>query len=247
MIIEALAFATQRAAPGARATGVAAEQAAIVARYIRCRRAWLPHLARCRAFVQSAVARTRQRRRAVVLGSGPLLDIPLAALSAAFDEVILVDAVHPLHARLAARRLGNVVALPFSLVAHGASPPTYRSWRHAVAGADIVVASMLLSQLPPPRATDPRAGWRRALVADALADLGAGGEAACLVTETACVIHGPGEGRSEEDPLHGVPAPPALERWQWALAPPGERGDGAEVVLQVSACLRLAGEGAWLG
>jgi len=78
MIIEALAFATQRAAPGARATGVAAEQAAIVARYIRCRRAWLPHLARCRTFVQSAVARTRQRRRAVVLGSGPLLDIPLA-------------------------------------------------------------------------------------------------------------------------------------------------------------------------
>lgn len=43
------------------------------ARSRRCRAAWAPHLATCRAVVRRAVADPTARRRAVVLGSG-LLD-----------------------------------------------------------------------------------------------------------------------------------------------------------------------------
>lgn len=246
MIIEGLVWATQRAARGARHAGIAAEQAAIVARALRCRQAWAPHLARCRGFVAAAAGRCEGRGRVVVLGSGALLDIPLAALSRGFAEVVLVDAAQPLHARLLARRLGNVVVRTLSLVELGSAPPAYRSWRDAVPDADLVVASMLLSQLAPPRAAAPGEAWRRALVAAALEDLGRGGEATCLVTETARLVSGPGAAPRVEDPLHGIAPPPALEEWEWHMAPPGELGDGTQVVLRVAASFRPAGRRDWL-
>lgn len=245
MIVEALVWATQRRAAGAAASGVAAEQAAIVARYLRCRTAWGPHLRRCRDVVLDGARRATDRRRAIVLGSGALLDIPLAALARLFGEVLLVDAVHPLHARLQALRLGNVALRTLSLVAPDARPPAYRSWRAELPPADYVVASMLLSQLPPPRAADPDAQWRRALIAAALGDLTRGDETLCVITETARTVrprHGP---ERHEDPLAGVTPPPACADWDWELAPPGEGADGASVVLSVAASLRPAG-GAWL-
>lgn len=243
MIVEALVWATQRRAAGAAASGVAAEQAAIVARYLRCRRAWRPHLRRCRDFVLAGAARAPRRRRAVVLGSGALLDIPLADLARLFGEVVLIDAAHPLHARLQARRLGNVDVQALSLVAADARPPSYRSWREHVAPADYVVASMLLSQLPPPRAADPGVAWRGALIGAALDDLARGDETLCVITETARAVRPRGGPPFHEDPLAGVAPPPALESWDWELAPPGEGGAG--VVLRVGAGLRPAG-GPWL-
>lgn len=246
MIVEAFVFATQMTAPGARASGIAFEQAAIAGRYLRRRSEWRTHLQNCRSFILAGAEHARRPRRAVVLGSGCLLDIPLAALSRRFDEVVLVDAAHPLHARMAARYLGNVVPVAFSLVATAAGRPVYRSWRRTVPEADYVVASMLVSQLPPPRATWPGSDWRRNLIADALSDLRTGEEATCLVTETSCRLRGPGEELHAEDPLLGVAAPPALERWNWLLAPPGERSDGTVVELDVCASLRPHGRAGWM-
>jgi hypothetical protein len=245
MILEALVWATQRRAAGAAASGVAAEQAAIVARYLRCRHAWRPHLGRCRDVVLAGARHAKRRGRALVLGSGALLDIPLAALAREFGEVVLVDAVHPLHARLQARRLGNVGMRTLSLVAAEARPPAYRSWRAELPPADYVVASMLLSQLPPPRAADPDAPWRRALIAAALDDLTQGDETLCVITETARLVRPRRGPEHREDPLAGVTPPPACAAWDWDLAPPGEGLDGAQVVLRVAAALRAAG-GAWL-
>ena len=247
MIVEAFVFATQMTAPGARANGIASEQAAIVARYLRCRSQWQPHLENCRSFILAGAEKARGSRRAVVLGSGCLLDIPLAGLSRRFEEVVLVDAAQPLHARMAARRLGNVRPVALSLVAMGPASPVYRSWRGTVREADYVVASMLLSQLPPPRAVTPGTDWRRDLIAAALADLCTGAEAACLITETSCNLRGSGGETQAEDPLHGVAAPPALERWGWPLAPPGERADGMVVELDVCASLRPSGDEGWMG
>jgi hypothetical protein len=245
MILEALFRATQRAGSYARASGVAAEQAAIVGRFLRCRGAWRPHLERCRAFVRAAAEETPRSERVVVLGSGPLLDIPLAALARRFREVVLVDAAQPLHARLLAWRLGNVAAYPLSMVVVEGDRPVYRSWRHATGTADLVVASMLLSQLPPPRAPDAGAAWSRDLVAAALADLQAGNEAVCLITETARRIERPGAPARIEDPLYGVSPPQACATWEWQLAPPGERADGKRIVLGIAACLRPGGCNAW--
>jgi hypothetical protein len=235
MIVEAACFATQRAAPGARRAGLAYEQAALVGRFLRCRSAWAAHLARCRGFILRCAEAVPQRRRVVVLGSGPLLDIPLARLSALFSEVVLIDAVHPLHARWFARRLGNVDARCASLVAFDTPTPVYRSWRRVVPDADLVVASMLISQLPLLRvvhASKENQTWRRHLIAAALGDLLDGSQPSCLITETSRVF--PEGGTEVEDPLLGNAPPPSLEVWTWVLSPPGERPQGA-VSLTVSA------------
>lgn len=246
MILEALVRVSQRTGSYGRASGVAAEQAAIVGRYFRCRGAWRPHLERCRAFVRAAAEDTPGRGRAVVLGSGPLLDIPLGALARCFREVVLVDAAQPLHARLLAWKYGNVVALAQSLVAVEGDQLVYRSWRHAIGSADIVIVSMLLSQLPPPRAPGKGAARSRDLVAAALADLQAGDETICLISETIRHIERPGMPPRIEDPLHGVPMPPTCAAWEWQLAPPGERADGTQILLGIAACLRPAGSDAWV-
>jgi len=240
MIVEAVCFATQRVAPGARRAGLAYEQAALVGRFLRCRTAWSDHLARCRGFILRCAEAVPRRRRLVVLGSGPLLDIPLARLSGLFAEIVLVDAVQPLHARWLARRLGNVEARCASLVDFDTPTPVYRPWRRIVPEADLIVSSMLLSQLPLLRAAPASKDgqdWRRNLIAAALADLLGGSQASCLITEVRRVFP---DGRAEaDDPLLGNAPPPSVERWTWTLAPPGERAEGA-VSLAVSASFQTS-------
>lgn len=140
-----------------RAMGYLHEQIAIQARYNRCRRAWEPHLERTKAIIRAAAARCRERRKAVLFGSGMLLDIPLAELSSQFREVILVDVVHPLGAGW---RLANATALAadvtgtaeavYRLAAEGGAPlprvaPTLFCDDPEV---DLVASVNLLSQLP---------------------------------------------------------------------------------------------------
>ncbi len=63
-------------------------------RYARRRKSWQPHLEMTRRFILASAERCANRCRVVVLGSGLLLDFPLAELAALFDEVVLADIVH---------------------------------------------------------------------------------------------------------------------------------------------------------
>jgi hypothetical protein len=56
----------------------------------------------------AAAERAPGRRKALLFGAGLLHDIPLRALAARFEEVVLADIVHALPSRLAARRFPNV-------------------------------------------------------------------------------------------------------------------------------------------
>lgn len=237
MILEALAYLTARAAPGARREGLVHGQAAIIGRWLRHRAAWRPHLTNCRRFILESAGRCERHALAVVLGSGALLDIPLTALAARFARVVLIDGVQPLHARLLARRLGNVEARCALLVEAGDPAPRYRSWRGLVSAPDFVVASMLLSQLPLRDDVDPGTG--SAIVADALADLVAGPGSACVISETARV-HRARSGAVLEgaDPLHGVTLPDADASWTWSMAPLGELAPDQSIELDVAAFVR---------
>lgn len=230
MILEALASLTSRAAPGARGAGLVHGQAAMIGRWLRHRAVWRTHLENCRAFIRKEADACAGRDCAVVLGSGPLFDVPLAELSRRFQRVVLVDAVQPLHALLAARRLGNVEPRLFDLVEVGNGAARYRSWRSLVPSPDFVVASMLLSQLPLRAGVEPtRAG---AIVAAALADL----DGACIVTETARVHRDAGGAiTAREDPLFGISRPHAERRWTWPMAPIGEVAPGVSIDLEVAA------------
>ncbi|WP_348626820.1 hypothetical protein [Methylobacterium sp. CCH5-D2] len=149
-----------------RRLGYVRESVLLSGRARRCRRAWAPHAARSREAVLAACADLPLRRAAVVLGSGPLADVPLSQLAAGFERVLLVDAVHPLGARLAARRFPNVRLVTADLA--GADDPVGA----LCGGADLTVSANLLTQLPvvpmdrheargwPSRSASARGSWR---------------------------------------------------------------------------------------
>jgi len=101
-----------RCAPGARALGLADEAAGISARYRRVGTHWEPHLAASRAAILGGAHRCLRRQRAVLIGAGACLDIPVKELAEIFSEVILADVAVSAAARRWQRRLpGRVRAV----------------------------------------------------------------------------------------------------------------------------------------
>jgi hypothetical protein len=94
MLAEWFLYLTARCPKHLRALGYPQEIIATQARYRRCKAAWRPHLESSRSLILECAARARGRQCAVILGSGVLLDIPLAELSRQFERVELVDILH---------------------------------------------------------------------------------------------------------------------------------------------------------
>jgi hypothetical protein len=238
VILELLEYLTTDCPADARRLGYLKEAIAIKARYRRHCEAWGPHLARSRALVGGAAERCPERRTALVLGSGLLLDIPLGALSAAFERVLLADMVHLRQARRVAARYANVslvaadltglaAAFPGGIEA-SAAPSLFRDDDTV----DLVVSANLLAQLPLPFAArmrrsgaggDAVRGFCRSVVEAHLAYLRGFKAKVCLLTEVSREIVGRDGGVHRiEDALFGVSLPREDAAWSWDLAPPGE-------------------------
>jgi hypothetical protein len=93
MLLDLFTNLTTSCSPYIRRLGYLDETIAMRARYRRNRTAWQPHLDSTNAFVLAVAKKVRNRSKIVVLGSGLLLDVPLAELSAMFQEVVLMDIV----------------------------------------------------------------------------------------------------------------------------------------------------------
>jgi hypothetical protein len=143
----------------ARVMGYLREVVGIGARYRRCKEDWQPHLDHSREIIRRAVAQCAKRRKAVVLGSGRLYDVPVEELSAQFERVALVDLIHPLPARRRCRRLANVafvtadvtgVLEPLQNIAYagGILPVSRPTMFLDDADVDLVISLNILSQLP---------------------------------------------------------------------------------------------------
>ncbi|HEX9137184.1 MAG TPA: hypothetical protein VF905_09615 [Nitrospirota bacterium] len=87
------------------------EAIAMRGRYRRNGEAWRPHLEKTRRFILSVAEKCRNRNKAVVLGAGLLLDVPLDDLSSLFQEVVLVDIVFLPEVRSSIKQFGNVKLL----------------------------------------------------------------------------------------------------------------------------------------
>ena len=160
MIIELFESLLTPCSQAARKVGYLRGQILIKVRYRQSRRAWQSHLNRTKQLIRDATEVCRQRRKAVILGSGLLLDIPLADLSRSFREVVLVDVVHPLKVTLLARWFGNVRLVRADVtgtterltqIANSPRTPLPRSTPDLLcddSDGDYVASVTLLSQLP---------------------------------------------------------------------------------------------------
>lgn len=160
MIVELLENLLTPCSLAMRKVGYLRGQIGIQVRHRHCRSAWRQHLLKTKQVIREAIALCPQRRKAVILGSGLLLDVPLAELSQTFREVILVDVVHPLKAYLVASWYRNVrliradvtdTAAQLTKVAKTPSAPLPRATPMLFCGdseIDYVASVNLASQLP---------------------------------------------------------------------------------------------------
>jgi hypothetical protein len=244
VLLDLLHLLTTPAPRAQRRLGYLRDSIWLMSRARRCRRAWAPHLAASRAVMRAAIAGTERRDTAVVLGSGLLLDVPLADLARSFRRVVLVDAVHLRPARRAIRAFSNVETLTADLsgamaLMTGAArefepclPPVC-----AEPGTGLVISANLLSQLPirPVARLEasrrPLGGWTpadgdafgRRIVEAHLGALAGLKARVCLVTD----IDENEEDRqwrieARHDLLYGVRLGAPDEAWTWELAPFGE-------------------------
>jgi len=215
----------------------------------RCANAWAAHEQNCHAFIRETIEPMRQRRTAVVLGSGLLRDVPIGELSKAFDTVVLVDLVHlaSVQTWLKLKRFDNVrlisrdlSGLSDALCGHTPEP---LSFLRQVPYLDLVVSANIVSQIG--------VGCRRQLERSGHADsdmivpqlIRAHLEGlaylpckAALMTDVSYqVTDRSGSVIEADDLLCGVSGPVAKRSWDWPVAPFGELGRDRQAVHRVIA------------
>lgn len=94
--------------PEARTFGHLTESISLLSREKRCQTAWLPHRTLCKSFISEHLKSARHFDSVLVLGSGPLHEIPIEVLAKEFKRVVLVDVVHLKSTRQSISHLTNV-------------------------------------------------------------------------------------------------------------------------------------------
>ena len=241
MILELAEYLLTPCSRAFRRVGYLRGQLGIKVRHRQCRHAWQPHLERTKAAILSAIQSCPQRRKAIILGSGRLLDVPLRELSRMFREVVLVDAVHPLSAYAAAAWYRNVrlvradvtgTAEELIRVANRPEQPLPRAIPSLfcdVADIDYVASVNLLSQLAylpgiylerGQRTEAEIEAYSHSLLAAHLGYLQRLPGVVSLITDVEkLVIDKRGQVTERIDILHGVTLPDSGEEWTWHHVP----------------------------
>lgn len=250
MILEALQYAATRAVTPKEFRPHIRYSVNLWARANRCAAAWAEHENNSRQFLLQAARKLKQRRTAVVLGSGLLRDVPHDALVAMFDTVVLVDLVHLASVQAKLRfnakknvRIANRDLSGFDDLIVG-RPAEPLDFLRRVPYLDFVVSANLLSQI----GTGAQHRLDREKISnapddllprlihthlDALAGLPC---KVCLVTDTAFdVIGKDGSLRQQEDLMHGVKIGSPAAAWEWPLAPLGEESRDYRILHHVIA------------
>ncbi len=215
----------------------------------RCAKAWSAHEENCHAFIRGTIAPMKQRRTAVVLGSGLLRDVPIVELSKAFDTVVLVDLVHLASVRtwIRTKRLSNIRLISRDLSglsdALSGKTPEPLSFLRQVPYLDLVVSANIVSQIGVGcRRVLERSGHENPdaiisqLIRAHIEDLSALPCKTALLTDIRYeVIDRQGKVIEADDLLCGVPAPQAKRSWDWPVAPFGEIGRDRQAVHRVIA------------
>lgn len=254
MLREILISLRTRCAPAFVRLGYRYAAVACVGRAARCAAAWAPHQESTRRRILTAMAEAPAgRNTAIILGSGPCLDLPMAELLSRFRRVLLVDVAHPPATLRLARRHATIELVErdltgvASILADPATPaPPTPGCDAFLDDPDVglVVSANLISQLPlvPLRQMGKlwpeadRATYAQAIVTAHLVHLRAFTCPTLLIGDVQRrVIDPDGRVTEMEDPLFGVSLPAGEMEWDWTVAPVGELSTGWSIVNRVRA------------
>jgi hypothetical protein len=197
------------------------------------RQEWIEHEKQCHNIIHQGISQCSKKRTVVVLGSGLLRDVPINVLSRAFDQVMLVDVVHPLPARWKTRRLKNVFHITLDLNGNritDLNAPSPLNFLHDSDDINLVISANILSQI----ALEPRQHLPRNmsdqdadlftlnLIKGHYQDLLAFKCPVTLLTDTHMITRRNNEEIIETyDLLYGLALPVPDHKWTWHLAPRG--------------------------
>jgi len=183
-------------------------------RGVRQTRAWAPHLANARGLIDTTIDDFSVRRTVVVLGSGPLFDLPLESLARTFERVILVDRVHLSSLKRRIGRYTNVELVWRDLSTE--ADPDALGFLDAISDLDWVISANLVSDMAGSAPPDVA----RRVVDRHLEALGRLSCPATLITDLDYrVLNRHGVILDSADLLHGHHMPRSGLRWKWEAAP----------------------------
>ncbi len=108
MIRELFKYFYSKSTKEARTFGHLYESISLIEREKRCRAFWLSHRENCKLVIAEASARIENKSSVLILGSGPLHEIPIELLANTFNRVDLIDVVHLRETKNKFRHLKNV-------------------------------------------------------------------------------------------------------------------------------------------
>ena len=246
MLYELYTSLTTRCPHYVRHMDYLSEAVAMRGRYLHNRSSWQSHLDHTRRSVLSAAEHCPDRGKAVVLGAGLLLDVPLEELSSLFREVVLLDIVFVPEIRKRAERYNNV-----KLVQHDVTQVAERLYENILRGCtelplsaprvpeidehtNLVISLNILSQLwviPRSYGLKKLRGldeeqvddWCRQIVEAQYTFLRSLPCSVCLIADHE-FIKRDREGRivSQASTLYGLELPEPDAFWTWNIMPRGE-------------------------
>ena len=242
MLEDLLRFATLRFPWYLAPMGYVRELAGIGVRNHQSEKAWRGHLAATCGAILEAADRCPRTEKALVMGSGLLLDIPLEELSHRFRQVVLADIVHFRRVRRAARRYPNVTLVQidvtgiakavFDLARRGRPVPLPERSVDLFLddGFDLVASVNLLSQLPvvPAEYLAAKVGnlplgaideFGRRLVENHLDWLARFPGVVSLIADLERIESDGDTVLTREEMLWDVRLPPGGQTWNWDIGP----------------------------
>ena len=108
MLRELFLYLSTPCLPEFKTLGYLHELIAIQSRYKRVAKHWSSHTENCKEVLIDAAKKCHRHKKAVILGSGLLLDIPLDYLARNFDVIVLVDLIHLRSVKKNVKRYTNI-------------------------------------------------------------------------------------------------------------------------------------------